>query len=302
MPPDVSAWSVTRRNVLAGAATAPVALGGAWAHADNGALAELERRSSGRLGVAALDSGSGRRVAYRADERFAMCSTSKFLSVATVLARVDRGEDRLDRVVPYGASDLLSYAPVTKANVGKGAMTLEALCAAAIEVSDNTAANLLLASFGGPAALTRYARSLGDGVTRLDRNEPTLNENLPGDPRDTTTPRAMLGDMDALLLGAKLTNGSRERLGSWMNACTTGGDRIRAGAPAGWRVGDKTGTGERGAANDIAILRPPHAAPVLVCIYSSTPNAPSPEARSAVIAAATKISLRSLGHGPDAHG
>lgn len=246
-------------------------------------LAALEAHAGGRLGVAALDTGTGRRLAHRAGERFPMCSTFKVLLAGTVLQRVDRGEARLDLRLPYGKADLLAYAPVTTARLAEGGLTVDELCAAAVEVSDNTAANLLLASVGGPAAVTAFARSLGDPVTRLDRTEPALNEARPGDPRDTTTPDAMAGTLRALLLGPALKPESRARLEGWMAACTTGGTRLRAGIPKDWTASDKTGSGKRGTVNDVAILHPPGRAPILVAAYFTGSRAPGKD-RDAVLA------------------
>ena len=171
-------------------------------------IAAIEARAGGRLGVAALATGSNRRIEHRASERFPMCSTFKLLAAAAVLHRIDQKRDQLNRMVPYTAADLLEYAPVTREHVKEGGMTLSALCAAALDYSDNTAGNLLIRLIGGPAALTRYARSLGDEVTRLDRLEPYLNSARPGDERDTTTPAAMLGNLRALLLGDALSPAS----------------------------------------------------------------------------------------------
>jgi len=231
-------------------------------------LAAIEARLGGRLGVAALDTRDGKRIEHRDSERFPMCSTFKFLLVAAILARVDANHEKLDRFIRYTTADLLDYAPITKAHVQEGGMTISALCAAAIEYSDNTAANLLLNVLGGPPAVTHYARSLGDTVTRLDRNEPTLNSAIPGDPRDTTCPSAMLGDLKTILVGEHaLSAASRQQLEAWMMANTTGADKLRAGMPPAWRIGDKTGNGSNGSLNDIAICRPPDRAPILVAAY-----------------------------------
>jgi beta-lactamase class A len=230
------------------------------------ALKSIERATGGRLGVAVRDTGATLRIAYNADRPFPLCSTFKFLAVTMMLKRIDDKADRLDRMVAYGEADLLEYAPVTRKHIGDGAMTVSALCAAAIEYSDNTAANLLLREMGGPPALTRFARSLDDAVTRLDRNEPTLNEAKPGDERDTTTPEAMLGDMERILLGEELKPGSRMQLEGWLAGSTTGAQRLRAGLPDGWQVGDKTGSGNR-TSNDIAIIRPPGRQPILATVY-----------------------------------
>ncbi|MGY3038964.1 beta-lactamase class A [Rhodanobacter sp. TND4EL1] len=232
-----------------------------------GRLAALERKYGGRLGVSMLDTGSGQQAGHRTDERFLMCSTFKLLAVATVLGRVDKGREQLDRRITYGKEVLLAWAPVTSRHVGADGMTVGELCEAAITMSDNTAANLLLASLGGPAVVTAFVRTLGDPLTRLDRIEPELNVGGPGDLRDTTTPAAMLGDMRALLLGDALAAVSRQRLIGWLRACSTGLDKLRGGLPAGWDAGDKTGSGAQGESNDVAILWPPRRAPMLVTAY-----------------------------------
>ncbi|AUX42957.1 class A beta-lactamase [Sorangium cellulosum] len=239
--------------------------------------------------MAALDTATGARVGHRAAERFAMCSTFKALLAASLLARVDQGKLTLDRRVTYRASDLLEHAPVTRAHLAEGSLTVEELCAAAVEISDNTAANLLLAQIGGPAGLTAYIRSLGDQVTRFDRNEPTLNTNVPGDPRDTTSPDAMTDTIRVLLVGDRaLSEASRARLKSWMVRSTTGLARLRAGLPKDWVVGDKTGTGENGAANDVAVAWPPSRAPIVIACFVDAPSA-SVDARNAAHAEAARI-------------
>lgn len=232
-------------------------------------LSEIEARVGGRVGLFAIDTASGRQLVHRPDERFAMCSTFKWVLAAAVLARVDRAKLSLEERVPYGAADLIDHAPVTREHVTEGSMTIEGLAHAAVTVSDNTAANLLLAKIGGPAGFTSYVRELGDAVTRLDRNEPDLNENAPTDPRDTTSPRAMAALMRQVLCGDALSPPNRERLLGWLRACETGKNRLRGGLPETWTAGDKTGTGLRGAANDVAIAWPPHRAPILVAAYLS---------------------------------
>jgi beta-lactamase class A len=257
-------------------------------------FAQLERSVGGRLGVAALDTSTGARVGFRADERFAMCSTFKLALVGAVLARIDAGQERLSRGVPFGESDLLEYAPITRTHVSEGSMTVEALCEAAITMSDNTAANLLLASLSGPAGLTAFFRTLGDTTSRLDRTEPMLNTAIAGDERDTTTPHAMLGTMHALLVGEALSASSRARLLAWLVATKTGLSRLRAGFPAAYRAGDKTGTGENGAVNDLTIAWPPARTPLLVAAYTMGSSA-STEQLSAALANAAKIVLAELG-------
>jgi beta-lactamase class A len=268
----VSAYP-SRRGFVAGAVSATAVVGQARA-ADR--VAALEARSGGRLGVAALDLADGGQIAHRADQRFPMFSTFKALAAAAVLARVDRGAETLGRVIPYGPADLLEHSPVTQPHVGQGGMALGDLCAAAIEVSDNTAANLVLAQIGGPAGWTAFARTLGDYASRLDRTEPALNRALAGDPRDTTTPLAMLTDVKLVTLGKILTAGSRERLTGWMGACRTGLGRLRAGLPPDWRVADKTGTGDAGGSADVAIAWAPRA-PILIASYVIGATTPASE-------------------------
>lgn len=256
---------ITRRAAALGVALLPFAPSLAKDMSDP--IGAIEKRTGGRLGVAVLDTQSGKRLEHRAQERFAMCSTSKFLLAAAVLLRIDAGKDRADRVLHYRQSDLLSHSPITEKHVGEGRLTLSVLCQAAVEFSDNAAANLLLETIGGPAGWTRFARTLGDSVSRLDRIELALNSAIPGDKRDTTTPAAMLEDMKKVLLGNILSDASRQELQAWMIANTIGAHRLRAGLPKDWRVGDKTGTGFNGARNDIAIIWPPDRAPILACVY-----------------------------------
>lgn len=237
-------------------------------------LRDLEARLGGRIGLAALDTASGKTVSWRADERFAMCSSFKWLLAAAILARVEQGKLTLDQIVPYSAKALLAHSPVTSARLHEGGMPVGDLCAAMIATSDNGAANLLLEKIGGPVSYTRYVREIGDTVTRLDRNEPSLNSNLPGDPRDTTTPDAMVRTMQRVLVGKALQASSREKLLDWMRKSETGANRLRAGLPASWREGDKTGTGVRGATVDNAILWPPGRPPVLVAAYLSGSDKP----------------------------
>jgi len=243
----------------------------------------IEASVGGRLGVAVLDTATGELAGHRLDERFPLCSTFKALAAAQVLARVDTGEERLDRRIVVRRADLLEWAPVTGKRVGGAGMTVRELCEAAITVSDNTAANLLLASAGGPAALTAFVRRLGDGVTRLDRIEPALNESTPGDPRDTSTPRAMVHTLRRVMLGDALSAAGRAQLVQWMAANAVGARRLRAGLPAGWRVADKTGTGRLGSTNDVGVLWPPQRAPLVVAAYLTGTQA-SGDAREAALA------------------
>lgn len=240
-------------------------------------MTALEVAMGGELGLCALDSGTGRQLAHRAEQRFAMCSTFKALLAACVMARIETGILALDQWVPIASSDLVPYAPAVSAHLPQGHMTLRALCQACVEISDNAAANLLLARVGGPAGLTRWLRGLGDELTRLDRIEPELNSNIPDDPRDSTTPAAMARSLGQVLVGEALAPASRAQLLAWMEASQTGLARLRAGLPAGWRCGDKTGTGTRGAVNDVAIVLPPGRAPWLVALYLSGSSRPTAE-------------------------
>jgi beta-lactamase class A len=226
-----------------------------------------------------------------------MCSTFKLLLVGAVLARVDERNENLARRIGYGDADMVPNSPLTKEHLALPSMTVAELCAAALEYSDNTAANLLLHSLLGPAGVTKFARSLKDPITRLDRNEPTLNTAIPGDLRDTTTPAAMAQDMIALQLGTRLSPRMRARLKTWLLGCKTDGTKLRAGLPANWRVGAKTGSGEHATSNEIAIIWPPGRAetkPIIVAAYFTGSNATDRE-QSATLAAVARIVATALG-------
>src|SRR5258708_6392069 len=239
------------------------------------ALTDYERNSGGHVGVYAKNLKTGAEVNWRAHERFVMCSTFKASPAPCVLASTDPGQARLDELIAYGPDDWMENAPVAKQNLGKGAMSVADMCEAAVELSDNTCANALLARVGGPSALTAFWRSIGDAVSRLDHNEPELNRSPPGDPHDTTTPAAMAGNLQRLILGKVLSPTSRERLTGWMLGCKTGDNRLRAGLPMGWRIGDKTGNNGKDAAGDIAVTWSPRGEPVLICAYTHG-GAPTP--------------------------
>lgn len=228
---------------------------------------ELEAESGGLLGVYVLDARSDSEFLYRADTRFPMCSTFKWLAAAAVLGQVDAGRERLDRLVRFAAKDVLEYSPVTAPHANGPGMSLGQLCEAAITESDNTAGNLLLDAVGGLHGFNAFLRLQGDSHTRLDRYEPELNEGKPGDPRDSTTPAAMGADLRRLLLGEGLSAVSRQQLSNWMLATRTSGKRLRAGLEPGWRLADKTGTGRSGIANDVGIYWTPKGQAVVVCVY-----------------------------------
>ncbi len=293
----------SRRAMLVAAALLPLAGCGAGGHPaagsssspvpghraapapDSSRLAALEREHGARLGVYALATGSGATVAYRADERFAFCSTFKALAVAAVLDR--HPLSHLDHRVTFTRADVDSISPITQDHIATG-MTIRQLCDAAVRYSDGTAGNLLMRDIGGPARLTAYLRELGDTVSRMDQYEPELNRDAPQDPRDTTTPRAIAATYRKLVLGDALTADRRALLKDWLERNTTGGKRIRAGLPKGWTVADKTGTGDYGRAHDVAIVWPPHAAPLVLAVMSDRPGYDtSPD--DALVAEATRM-------------
>lgn len=231
-------------------------------------LARLEKESGGRLGVAALNTADGRQLLHRADERFPLCSTFKMMLAAAVLSREPA---LLKKRIQYDNVDLVAHSPVTGRHVSEG-MTVAELCEATLQYSDNAAANLLMKQIGGPAGVTAFARSIGDHEFRLGRWETELNSAIPGDPRDTTTPLAMTRSLHKLVLGESLASAQRRQLKDWMIGNTTGAARIRAGVPSGWTVADKTGAGDYGTVNDIAIIWPPARPPIVLSVYLTQPN------------------------------
>lgn len=295
----------SRRKVLtvgAGAAVAtlvPAVATTSYAAEPGGTLTDqfraLEQEYAARLGVFALDTASGATVGYRAQERFPMCSVFKGLAAAAVLRDVDRHGEFLARRIRYTAEfvEAAGYIPVTgkPENIAHG-LTGAELCAAAVSESDNGAGNLLLRELGGPTAITRFCRSLGDGATRLDRWEPELNSAEPWRIEDTTNPRAVGMTYGRLLLGGALSPGDRKRLWDWLVANTTNTERFREGLPADWVLADKTGGGEQyGVANDVGVVRPPGRSPLVLSILSTKydPQGPTDNplvARAAAIVAA----------------
>ncbi|GAB2964488.1 hypothetical protein GCM10027075_75090 [Streptomyces heilongjiangensis] len=275
-------------------AGAPVAATGATAPA----FRELEREFDARLGVYAVDTGTGRSVAYRADQRFAYASTFKALAAGAVLRKHAEsgkdGGDGMEKVVTYGRDDIVENSPVTEDFVETG-MTLSGLCAATLWYSDNTAANLLLDELGGPDGLERVLEELGDDVTEMDRLEPDLSEGRPGDVRDTSTPRAMAGSLRAFLLGDALERDDRALLRTWMETNRTGGTLVRAGVPDGWTVADKSGSAGYGGRNDIAVLWPEDGGnPVVLAVLTSR-DKQNAERRDALVARAATAAISALG-------
>ncbi|WP_373863823.1 class A beta-lactamase [Nocardia pseudobrasiliensis] len=252
---------------------------------------ELERKYGARLGVFAIDS-DGKRVGYRQDERFAFDSTFKTLVCGTLLREHPLATGYFEQVVHYTREDVVKYSPVTETRIDTG-MSVAELCEAAITKSDNTAGNQLLKLVGGPEALTKALRTLGDSVTRSDRWETELNTSIPGDERDTTTPAAIGNDYRALLTGEALGAPERDRLKSWLVANTTGGQRIRAGVPKEWTVGDKTGTGDYGSANDVAVAWTERGTPVVISILSVKSDQQA-QADNALLADAARIVVDGL--------
>lgn len=292
--------SPVRRTLLLAAASVPFTsactslagrAGGSAAAQDR--LAALESAAGGRLGVAALNTANGARISHRASERFPLCSTFKVLAASAILQRSAAESGLLQRRIAYTKDELVAYSPVTGKHAGEG-MTVSELCAAALQYSDNTAANLLMKILGGPAAVTAFARSIGDDAFRLDRWETELNTAIPGDPRDTSTPAAMSRSLQRLALGDALGAAERGRLVAWMRGNTTGATRIRAGVPADWQVADKTGSGDYGAANDIAVAWPPGKSPVVMAIYF-TQGDKDAAYRNDVLATAARIVADAIG-------
>jgi beta-lactamase class A len=269
---------VSRRVVLAASAAlvATPAFARSRIDLDKRALVNLEQKSGGRLGVHVIDTASGRTLSHRADERFAMCSTFKLPLAAAILRAADQGKLKLDTVVPYGKDDMVYYAPVTEKNLDKGGMPIGDLAEAAQKTSDNVAANLLVKQLGGPAGFTQFFRDIGDDVTRLDRYEPAMNAGgVEGDERDTTTPKAMAETIRKLLLGEVLSREAATTLRTWMIDTKTGLKRLRAGLPAEWTAGDKTGTAMNGKLakyNDIAIVWLTDRAPLVITAYFNVPQ------------------------------
>jgi beta-lactamase class A len=258
---------LNRRTLLAAAASSLAVRPGIAQEAPL-PLATYEHETGGRIGLYAENLATGRKITWRADERFVMCSTFKASLAALVLSRVDRGEEHLDAMVPFGEKDMQSYAPVAKQHLAKREMSVAEMCEGAVELSDNTCANMLLARSGGPAALTAFWHASGDTVSRLDHNEPELNRSPPGDPHDTTTPAAMAGNLQRFVLGKVLSPNSRDRLTGWMLDCKTGGNRLRGGLPKDWKICDKTGFNGKDAAGDIAVVWPKPDTAILIAAYT----------------------------------
>ncbi|WP_442897126.1 class A beta-lactamase [Erwinia sp. CGal63] len=294
-------FSLQRRRLLLAALLTPLASGffSRLAQADSATLAQqlagLERQANGRIGLALLD-GDGCLLHYRGEERFPLCSTFKVLAVAAILQRAQ--PDLLQKRLYWRREEELAWMPVT-AGLREEGMTVEALCAAALRYSDNLAANLLLKELGGPAGLTRFLREGGDGITRLDRNEPTLNSAIPGDPRDSSTPLQMAHNLRQLTLGDGKAQGMilsaarRQQLNEWLKGNTTGKKAIAAATPAGWIVGDKTGSGDYGTTNDVAAIWRPAASPLVLAIYF-TQHDKAAKSRQEVLAQAASIALAAL--------
>lgn len=257
-------------------------------------LKKIEARSGGRLGVSAINMATDNRVEYRAEERFPFCSTFKVMVAAAILQRSTSDTALLQKRIRYKKEETekSGYAPITQKYLADG-MTVADLCAATLQYSDNAAVNFLMKELGGPAAITAYARSIGDNVFRLDRWEPELNSAIPGDERDTTTPASMENSLEKLTLGTALPQQQREQLMQWLKGNTTGGKRMLAGVPRGWQVADKTGTGSYGTTNDIGILLPPGGGALVTAIYF-TQNEKDAKAREDVIASATRIVVAAL--------
>ena len=289
-----------RRSLLRFAATLPFAFAFKARAADTsearsveGQLAKLEQTAGGRLGVSALNTANGTWIGHRADERFPFCSTFKVILSGAILARSTQAAGFMQQRIRYAQSDVVHYSAVTAEHIGDG-MTVAELCAAAIQHSDNTAANLLIKLLGGTDAVTAYARLIGNDVFRLDRLETSLNDAVPGDPRDTATPASMVRSLHTLTLGDTLPSAQRTQLLDWLRGNQMGSKRIGAALPAGWTMGDKTGTGDYGTANDLAVIWPPSRPPLILGIYHTQPGQDA-KARDDVVAAAARIVVGAVG-------
>jgi beta-lactamase class A len=285
---------LSRRTFLL--ATAALPLLPAWAADANDPLqrlTQLEASFSGRLGVAALNTANGEMLSYRASERFPLCSTFKAMLAGAILQRSSLTPGLLQQRITYRKADLVSYSPVSEKHVADG-MTVAELCAATVQYSDNSAANLLMKLLDGPEGVTTFARSIGDHEFRLERWETELNTAIPGDLRDTTTPNAMAHSLQKLVLGDALPEPQRAQLQDWLRGNTTGATRIRAGVPATWQVGDKTGTGDYGTTNDVGVIWPTGKAPVVLALYLTQTDKHA-SARNETLAEATRIVVDWLG-------
>lgn len=256
-------------------------------------LKKVERELDGRLGVFALNTANGAELSYRDGERFPLCSTFKIFAASAILKKSERDAELLRRVVRYDQSNLVANSPITEKHVGEG-MTMAELCAAALRYSDNTAGNLMMRNLGGPQAVTGFARSLGNTQFRLDRWETALNTALPNDARDTSTPRAVGESLERLVVGKALKAEGRAQLREWLLGNTTGAARIKAGIPANWKIGDKTGSGDYGTANDVAVLWPPNRPPIILAIYT-TRHKKDASTRNDLIASVARVVVDWLG-------
>jgi beta-lactamase class A len=246
------------------------------------AIDEAERATNARIGVAVLDAEAGRQWSYRGDERFALTSTFKAFACAALLARAEGGQIALGELKRFSRSDVVTYSPVTQAYADGPGLSLDALCAATLRTSDNTAGNLVLDAIGGPGGFTAFMRRLGDGSTRLDRRETSLNEAVPGDIRDTTTPDAAAASLQRLVAGDALSATSRGKLTNWMAANEVAGPLLRSVLPEGWRIADRSGAGGHGARAIVAALWPPGRGPVVVAIYVAETSASMDERNKAI--------------------
>lgn len=242
----------------------------------------VEQRLDARMGVALYDSATGETWDYQGDNRFPMTSTFKTLACAALLAKADSGAADLDQRVMFGKDDLVTYSPVTETRTGEPGMTLAELCEATMATSDNAAANLVLNAIGGPNSVTGFVRGLGDTITRLDRTETTLNEATPGDPRDTTTPNAMVNNLRKLVLGDTLSDSSRDTLISWLRGNRVSDNLLRAAVPQDWKIGDRSGAGGYGSRSITAVLWPPNRKPLVLAIYITETGATFDERNSAI--------------------
>jgi beta-lactamase class A len=286
-PASTAGGTVTTSPASTAGGTVTTSPAGGAAGAGSANLAKLEHREGGQLGVLAIDTATGHRIEHRVNERFAMCSTFKFIAAAAILQRVDRGAEHLDRRLEFTTADLLEYAPIARKHVQERGMTMAEACSAAVEWSDNTAANLILKALGGPESVTAFIRTLGDQVTRLDQTEPALNVVAPGDIRNTTTAASMVRILSTVILGRVLSTNSRATLEGWLVDFKVGDKRVPAGLPQGWTVGHKTGTWSD-QTNDVGLIWPPAKAPIVYAALYHRGGIPS-DKREAVLCEVGRI-------------
>lgn len=258
-------------------------------------IKKIESDFNGRVGVYALNTETGKVFEYRGKERFPLCSSFKSFLAAAVLHQDQKKPGFLQEMVKYNDRKMEPHSPITGAHQKSG-MTVYDMAKATLQYSDNGAANMLMDRYiNGPEGMTKFMKGLGDDKFRLDRWELDLNSAIPGDPRDTSTPKAVTNSLNMLISGDIFDAEHQKTFEEWMIGNTTGNARIRSSVPEGWVVGDKTGTcGNYGTANDHAIIWPKDSSsPMIVSIYT-TRNEKDAQHSDAVIAQLADIAIKSI--------